>query len=58
MRACRSQSNQQGETKAVHQISQEEDFQESELLETAMNAVHIVGHSKEVEPCTQGRGYD
>ena len=50
-RACRSQSNQQGESKAAHQISQEEDFQESEeMLETAMNAVHIVGRGNEVKP--------
>ena len=46
-----SQSNQQGESKAAHQISQEEDFQESEeMLETAMNAVHIVGRGNEVKP--------
>ena len=36
---------------AAHQISQEEDFQESEeMLETAMNAVHIVGRGNEVKP--------
>ena len=50
-RACRSQSNQQGESKAAHQISQEEDFKESEqMLETEMNAVHIVGVGNEVKP--------
>ena len=36
---------------AAHQTSQKEDFQESEeILETAMNTVHIVGRDNEVKP--------
>ena len=50
-RACRSQSNQQEESKAAHQIGHQKDFQElEEMLETAMNAVHIVGRGNEVKP--------
>ena len=50
-RACRSQSNEHGEAKTVHLISQEEDFQESEeMLELAMNAVHLVGRGNKVKP--------